>query len=342
MVELAHRIAANIEQVHRGQAGGRPARAGRAARRGPPADRGRARRRQDDAGQGAGPLDRLLGPPDPVHPGPAAQRRHRRVDLQPADPRVRVPARPGVRQHRGRATRSTGPRPRPSPRCWSAWRSARSPSTATTYQLASPFLVVATQNPIEMEGTYPLPEAQRDRFMARVSIGYPDRGGRAGHARRARRRRPAGRSCARSPTPPPSSAVIETVRRVQVGPEVRAVLRRPRQRHPAAARAAAGRLPPGDPAAACGPPAPRPRWPAATTWCPTTCRPRRPGAGPPPAADPRRAGRPPLDRRAGARAAHAPAGAGAGPVLSGRARHRRTRDAGPTVLPDGAGPTAPS
>ena len=44
---------------------------------------------------------------------------------------------------------------------------------AVTYPLASPFLVIATQNPIEMEGTYPLPEAQRDRFTARVSMGYP-------------------------------------------------------------------------------------------------------------------------------------------------------------------------
>jgi MoxR-like ATPase len=43
-----------------------------------------------------------------------------------------------------------------------------------TYGLASPFMVVATQNPIEMDGTYPLPEAQRDRFTARVSVGYPD------------------------------------------------------------------------------------------------------------------------------------------------------------------------
>jgi len=42
-----------------------------------------------------------------------------------------------------------------------------------TYELEAPFMVVATQNPIEMEGTYPLPEAQRDRFMARVSMGYP-------------------------------------------------------------------------------------------------------------------------------------------------------------------------
>ncbi len=43
-----------------------------------------------------------------------------------------------------------------------------------TYRLQSPFMVIATQNPIEMEGTYALPEAQRDRFTTRVSIGYPD------------------------------------------------------------------------------------------------------------------------------------------------------------------------
>lgn len=42
-----------------------------------------------------------------------------------------------------------------------------------TYPLPTPFLVLATQNPIEMEGAYPLPEAQRDRFMARISMGYP-------------------------------------------------------------------------------------------------------------------------------------------------------------------------
>jgi MoxR-like ATPase len=45
----------------------------------------------------------------------------------------------------------------------------------STYLLESPFMVIATQNPVEMEGTYPLPEAQRDRFMSRISIGYPDR-----------------------------------------------------------------------------------------------------------------------------------------------------------------------
>ena len=42
-----------------------------------------------------------------------------------------------------------------------------------THELARPFLVIATQNPVEYEGTYPLPEAQLDRFMVRVSLGYP-------------------------------------------------------------------------------------------------------------------------------------------------------------------------
>jgi MoxR-like ATPase len=42
-----------------------------------------------------------------------------------------------------------------------------------THELARPFIVIATQNPIEYEGTYPLPEAQLDRFMTRVALGYP-------------------------------------------------------------------------------------------------------------------------------------------------------------------------
>src|SRR5436309_13126422 len=45
----------------------------------------------------------------------------------------------------------------------------------TTYKLDEPFLVLATQNPLEQEGTYPLPEAQVDRFMLKVVVGYPDR-----------------------------------------------------------------------------------------------------------------------------------------------------------------------
>jgi len=66
---------------------------------------------------------------------------------------------------------------RASPKTQSALLEAMQESQVTidgvTYELESPFLVVATQNPIEYEGTYPLPEAQLDRFTARISLGYP-------------------------------------------------------------------------------------------------------------------------------------------------------------------------
>lgn len=68
---------------------------------------------------------------------------------------------------------------RASPKTQSAllecMQEAQATIDGTTYQLPRPFLVIATQNPIEMEGTYALPEAQRDRFMARLSVGYPAR-----------------------------------------------------------------------------------------------------------------------------------------------------------------------
>ena len=44
-----------------------------------------------------------------------------------------------------------------------------------TYELPRPFMVIATQNPFEFEGTYTLPESQLDRFLLRISMGYPDR-----------------------------------------------------------------------------------------------------------------------------------------------------------------------
>ncbi len=67
---------------------------------------------------------------------------------------------------------------RAGPKTQSALLEAMEEQTVTidgvTYELAPPFMVMATQNPIELEGTYPLPEAQRDRFMMRLAIGYPD------------------------------------------------------------------------------------------------------------------------------------------------------------------------
>lgn len=66
---------------------------------------------------------------------------------------------------------------RASPKTQSALLEAMAESQATidgtTYLMPDPFMVVATQNPVEMEGTYALPEAQRDRFLIRTSVGYP-------------------------------------------------------------------------------------------------------------------------------------------------------------------------
>jgi MoxR-like ATPase len=89
-----------------------------------------------------------------------------------------------------------------------------------TYGLASPFLVVATQNPVEMDGTYPLPEAQRDRFTARVSIGYPDPGAELTMLDEHAAADPLAhlRPVADART---VQAVIEAVRRIRVGPEVK-------------------------------------------------------------------------------------------------------------------------
>ena len=68
---------------------------------------------------------------------------------------------------------------RASPKTQSALLEAMEEQQVTvddvTHRLDSPFMVIATQNPIELEGTYPLPEAQLDRFMLRLRLGYPDR-----------------------------------------------------------------------------------------------------------------------------------------------------------------------
>ena len=60
-----------------------------------------------------------------------------------------------------------------SRRCSRRWRRRRSPSTASRGALPTPFLVIATENPIDQEGTFPLPEAQLDRFAMRTGLGYP-------------------------------------------------------------------------------------------------------------------------------------------------------------------------
>ena len=92
-------------------------------------------------------------------------------------------------------TRSTARRPRRSPRCSRPCRSTGSPCRARPTCCEEPFFVFATQNPIELEGTYPLPEAQLDRFMFDIVIDYlPEDAGAGGGARPP----PPSRTCASS------------------------------------------------------------------------------------------------------------------------------------------------
>jgi MoxR-like ATPase len=82
---------------------------------------------------------------------------------------------------------------RATPKTQSALLEAMQESQVTVegerFPLETPFLVIATQNPIELEGTYPLPEAQLDRFLLRVAVGYPDADEEAEILARRRRRR---------------------------------------------------------------------------------------------------------------------------------------------------------
>lgn len=85
----------------------------------------------------------------------------------------------------------------------------------TTYPLPDPFLVMATQNPIEQDGTYPLPEAQRDRFLLHVRVDYPAPETEAEIVRLVRRRRREGRAVADCEGPVVArSTVIEARRQV--------------------------------------------------------------------------------------------------------------------------------
>ncbi|WIX84020.1 MoxR family ATPase [Amycolatopsis carbonis] len=90
----------------------------------------------------------------------------------------------------------------------------------STYLLGAPFMVIATQNPIEMEGTYALPEAQRDRFTARVSIGYPDQQAELAMVDEHAGHNPLAELSAVSDGAT-VQRLIETVRAVHMAPEVR-------------------------------------------------------------------------------------------------------------------------
>ena len=132
---------------------------------------------------------------------------------------------PGLHQPAARRRDQPDAAEDPGRRCSRRWRSGRSPSTATPRPLPDPFVVRATQNPVEYEGTYPLPEAQLDRFLLKLTMPLPAarRGDQVLHAAR---RRASTRAtwpppgCARSPAPadlrrrraPPSRAVQRRAR----------------------------------------------------------------------------------------------------------------------------------
>ncbi len=171
--------------------------AGRAARPRPRPPRRRARagqdaRRQDARAGLAIDVQRIQFTPDLL---PGRPRRH--PDLRPAQRRLR--AAQGADLHQPAPRRRDQPRARQGPVGPARGMEERQVTLGdTTYPLPEPFMVLATQNPIEQEGTYPLAEAQIDRFMLKLKVGYPTprRGGRdpRPHARRARRRGRSGRS----------------------------------------------------------------------------------------------------------------------------------------------------
>ena len=121
--------------------------------------------------------------------------------------RVRVPRGPGLHQP------AAGRRDQPDAAedagraARGAWRSARSRWRARPRPLPEPFLVAATQNPVEYEGTYPLPEAQLDRFLLKLTVPLPGRDEEIGIvARHAARLRPAGPGRRRASRPAAGAA----------------------------------------------------------------------------------------------------------------------------------------
>ncbi|MFC6838460.1 AAA family ATPase [Halomarina ordinaria] len=91
----------------------------------------------------------------------------------------------------------------------------------TTYALPDPFFVIATQNPVEQEGTFPLPEAQKDRFILKTSLGYPDEEGELEILNRRAERTDQIPSVEAACTGEEATAMREAVESVHVDPDVR-------------------------------------------------------------------------------------------------------------------------
>ena len=221
----------------------------RAALPRPRAARGRPGRRQDAAGahprRGARPGHQARA----VHPGPDARRRHRLAGLRRPHRRVLVPPGPGLHQPAARRRDQPDAAEDAGRRCSRRWRSGRSRVDGTPRPLPDPFIVAATQNPVEYEGTYPLPEAQLDRFLLKLTRAAARRATRRSAVLRrhaagfdprdlAGGRRPAGGR--RAPTWPPARPAV---RRVSGRARGARLHRRPVPGHPdARRRCALGRL----------------------------------------------------------------------------------------------------
>ena len=175
-----------------------------------------------------------------VHPRPDARRHHRLAGLRRPHRRLRLPARARSSRTCCSPTRSTGRPRRPRPRCSRRWRSGRSRSTACRARCPTRSWSCATQNPVEYEGTYPLPEAQLDRFLLKLTRAA---------ARRARTRSP----CWPRTTPASTRATCRRCRRSPAADDLAAGRQRSR---------AASRSPPRCSATSstcAAPPAPRRR-----------------------------------------------------------------------------------
>ena len=171
--DFAKRVVANVEHAIVGNAKAvGPVSGGLAERRSHPVG-GCSGRRQDDVGEGAGQKYRVpdsnvfnarptcCPPTSPVH----------RSSTKKTQSSSFVPVRS---LHRSCwPTKSIGRLRRTQASLLEAMAEGRVTVDGTTHELTPPFLVIATQNPVDHEGTFPLPEAQLDRFLMRFSLGYP-------------------------------------------------------------------------------------------------------------------------------------------------------------------------
>ncbi len=193
-----------------------------------------------------------------------------------------------------------------------------------TRPLERPFLVVATQNPIEFEGTYPLPEAQLDRFLLRLSVGYPSAEAEWRMLERRLERAADEVELAQVATPADVLAMQRAIEQVHVAESVGRYIVELVSRDPGQPPGPGRVQPPGQPGPAQGgqgqgrPGRPRLRHPRGRQGG------RRPHPGPPAAPAARAVGAPGPDRGRGRRAARA----GPDPAPGGRAGRRPVASSG--------------